>query len=130
MQHYIQSVHIKLSFFTIKLQSNTNLTYYSCNNQKDLKLNLDRALGGQLIKIGYLLKITIEPIGNNRGSANRIGKGGSYLHSFRKSADFGLEEKSAGAVSAYEQKRLADLGSPEVKSADIERNIESTVLQG
>jgi hypothetical protein len=77
-----------------------------------------------------LLKITIEPIGNNRGSANRIGKGGSYLHSFRKSADFGLEEKSAGAVSAYEQKRLADLGSPEVKSADIERNIESTVLQG
>jgi hypothetical protein len=27
---------------------------------------LDRALGGQLIKISYLLKITIEPIGNNR----------------------------------------------------------------
>jgi hypothetical protein len=98
MQYYIQSVHIKLSSFIIKLQSNTHLTYYSYNNQKDLKLNLDRALGGQLIKISYLLKITLEPIGNNRGSVNRIGKGGSYLYSFRKSADFGLEEKSAGAV--------------------------------
>jgi hypothetical protein len=32
--------------------------------------------------------------------------------------------------SAYEQKRLADLGSPQVKSADIERNVECTVLQG
>jgi hypothetical protein len=60
MQHYIQSVHIKLSYFTIKLQSNPHLTYYSYNIQKDLKLNLDRALEGQLIRIGYLLKITIE----------------------------------------------------------------------
>jgi hypothetical protein len=67
MQHYIQSVHIKLSYFTIKLQSNTHLTYYSPNNQKDLKLNLDRALGEQLTRIGYSLKNTIEPIGNNRG---------------------------------------------------------------
>jgi hypothetical protein len=67
MQHYIQSVHIKLSYFTIKLQSNTHLTYYSPNNQKDLKLNLDRALGEQLIRIGDSLKITIEPIENNRG---------------------------------------------------------------
>jgi hypothetical protein len=66
MQHYIQSVHIKLSYFTIKLQSNIHLTYYSYNNQKDLKLNLDRALGGQLIRIGYLLKVTIEPMENNR----------------------------------------------------------------
>jgi hypothetical protein len=48
MQHYIQSVHIKLSYFTIQLQSSTHLTYYSHNNQKDLKLNLDRALGGIL----------------------------------------------------------------------------------
>jgi hypothetical protein len=56
---------------------------------------LDKALVGQLIKISYLLKITTEPIGNNRGSADRIGKEGSYLHSFRKSVDFGLEEKSA-----------------------------------
>jgi hypothetical protein len=56
---------------------------------------LARALVGQLIKIGYLLKITIEPIGNNKGSADRIGKEGSYLHSIRKSADFCLEEKSA-----------------------------------
>jgi hypothetical protein len=47
----------------IKLQSNTHLTYYSHNNQKDQKLNLDRALGGELIRIGYLLKITTEPIG-------------------------------------------------------------------
>jgi hypothetical protein len=63
MQHYIQSVHIKLSYFTIKLQSNTHLTYYSYNIQKYLKLNLDRALEGQLIIIGYLLKITTELIG-------------------------------------------------------------------
>jgi hypothetical protein len=71
MQHYIQSVHIKLSYFTIKLQSNTHLTYYSPNNQKDLKLNLDRALGGQLIKIGYLLKTSAESIGNKRDLADR-----------------------------------------------------------
>jgi hypothetical protein len=123
-------VHIKLFYFTIKLQSNTHLTYYSYNNQKDLKLNLDKALGGQLIKIGYLLKITTEPIGNNIGSADRIGKGGSYLHSFRKSVDFCLEEKSAGAVSVYEQKRLADLSSPDVKLADMDRNTKGIVLQG
>jgi hypothetical protein len=66
MQHYIQSVHIKLFSFMIKLQSNTHLTYHSYINQKDLKLNLDKALGGQLIKIGYLLKVTTEPIENNR----------------------------------------------------------------
>jgi hypothetical protein len=28
-----------------------------------MKLNLDRTLGGQLIRIGYLLKITAELIG-------------------------------------------------------------------
>jgi hypothetical protein len=110
------------------LQSNTHLTYYLYNNQKDLKLNLDRALGGQLTKIGYLLKITTEPIGNNRGSDDRIGKEGSYLHSFRKSTNFCLEEKSAGAVSIYEQKRLADLSSPGVKLADMDRNVKGTVL--
>jgi hypothetical protein len=76
------------------------------------------------------LKITTEPIGNNRGSVDRIGKEGSYLHSFRKSADFCLEEKSAGAVSAYEQKRLADLSSPGVKLADMDRNVKGTMLQG
>jgi hypothetical protein len=130
MQLYIQGVHIKLSYFTIKLQSNTYLTYYSYDNHKDLKLSLDRALGRQLIKIGYLLKITTEPIGNNRGSADRIGKGGSYLYSFRKSADFYLEEKSVGAVSIYEQKRLADLSLPGVKVADMDRNVKGTVLQG
>jgi hypothetical protein len=102
MQHYIQSVHIKLFYFTTKLQSSTHLTCYSHNNQKDLKLNLNRALGGQLIKIGYWLKVITEPIGNNRGLADRIGKGGSYLHSIRKSADFCLEEKSAGVISVYE----------------------------
>jgi hypothetical protein len=95
MQHYIQSVHIKLFSIMIKLQSNTHLTYHSYINQKDLKLNLDRALGGQLIKIGYLLKITTESIGNHRGSVDRVGKGGSHLHSIRKSANFCLEEKSA-----------------------------------
>jgi hypothetical protein len=66
MQYYIQGVHIKISYFTIKLHSNIHLTYYSYNNKKDLKLNLDRASGGQLIKIGYLLKITTKSIGNNR----------------------------------------------------------------
>jgi hypothetical protein len=79
----------------IKLHSNIHLTYYSYNNQKDLKLNLDRALGGQPIKMGYLLKTTTESIGNNRGSVDRIGKEGSSLYSFRKSADFISEEKSA-----------------------------------
>jgi hypothetical protein len=63
MQDYIQGVHMKLSYFTIKLQFNTHLTHYSHNIQKDQKLHLDRALGGQLIKIGYLLKITTKPIG-------------------------------------------------------------------
>jgi hypothetical protein len=61
----------------IKLQSNIHLTYYSYNNKKDLKLNLDRALGGQLIKMGYLLKTTTELIGSNRGLADRIGKEGA-----------------------------------------------------
>jgi hypothetical protein len=37
-KHHIQSVHIKLFYFMIKLQSNTHLTYYSHNNQKDQKL--------------------------------------------------------------------------------------------
>jgi hypothetical protein len=95
MQHYIQSVHIKLSYFTIKLQSNTHLTYYLYNSQKGLQLNLDRVSGGQLIKMDYLLKTTTKLIGNNWGSVDRIGKEGSSLYSFRKSADFCLEEKSA-----------------------------------
>jgi hypothetical protein len=110
------------------LQSSTHITHYSHNNQKDLKLNLDKALGGQLIRIGYLLRITIEPIGNNRGLVDRIGKEGSSLHSFRKSVDFCLEEKLVGTVSVYKQKRLDDLSSPGVKLADMERNVEDTVL--
>jgi hypothetical protein len=83
------SVHIKLSYLTIKLQSNIHLLYYSRNNQKDLKLDLDRTLGGQLFRFGYLV-------------VDRFGKEGSSLYSFRKSADFCLEEKSAGAISVYE----------------------------
>jgi hypothetical protein len=59
------------------LQSNTHLTYYSHNNQKDLKLNLDRASGGQLIKIGYLLKVTTEPIENNRVQSIELAKEGA-----------------------------------------------------
>jgi hypothetical protein len=121
---------MKLFYLTIKLQSNTHSTHHSYINQKDLKLNLDRALGRQLIKIGYLLKITTELIGNNRGSADKIGKGRSYLHSFRKSADFCLEEESARVIFVHEQKRLADLVSPEVKMADRGRNIKDTVFQG
>jgi hypothetical protein len=95
-------VHIKLSYFTIKLQSNTHLTYYSYNNQKDLELNLGRASGGQLIKMDYLLKTTAESIGNNRGSVDRIGKGGSCLLCLRKSADFRLKEKLAEVILVYE----------------------------
>jgi hypothetical protein len=61
----------------IKLQSNTHLIYYSYNNQKDLKLNLDRALGGQLIRIGYLLKITTEPIGTTGVQPIELAKEGA-----------------------------------------------------
>jgi hypothetical protein len=110
-------VYIKLFYFTIKLQSNIHLTYYSYNDQKDLKLNLDRTLVGQLIKIGYLLKITTESIRDYRGSADRIGKEGSHIHNIKKSADFCLEEKSAGVVSVHEPiwfylrlKRLIEVG--------------------
>jgi hypothetical protein len=56
---------------------------------------LGRALDGQPIKMGYLLKTTTESIGNNKGLVYRIGKEESYLYSFRKSADFCLEEKLA-----------------------------------
>jgi hypothetical protein len=77
MQHYIQSVHIKLFYFTIKLQSNTHLTHHSYINQKDLKLNLDRTLGGRLIKIGYLLKTTTKCIGNNRVQPMELVKKGA-----------------------------------------------------
>jgi hypothetical protein len=41
----------------------------------------------------YLLKTTAEPIGNDKGLADRIGKEGNYLYSIRKSADFYSEEK-------------------------------------
>jgi hypothetical protein len=63
-------VHITLPYFIIQLQSSIHITHYSPNNQKDLKLNLDRALRGHLIMIGYLLKIATEPIGNNKGLAD------------------------------------------------------------
>jgi hypothetical protein len=66
----------------------------------------------------YLLKTTTESIGNNKGLVDRIGKEGSSLYSFRKSADFCLEEKSAGVISVYEQKRLTGLVSPKVKTDD------------
>jgi hypothetical protein len=61
---------MKLSYFTIKLQSSTHITHYSHINQKGLKLNLDRVLRGQLIRISYLLRVTTEPIGNNGGLAD------------------------------------------------------------
>jgi hypothetical protein len=76
------------------------------------------------------LKTIIELIGDNRGLADRIGKEGSYLLCFRKSANFHLKEKLAETVSVYKQKRLADLSSPRVKSADMERNVEGIGLQG
>jgi hypothetical protein len=77
-----------------------------------------------------MLKTTSESIGNNRGFVDRIGKEGSSLYSFRKSADFCLEEKLAGLISVYEQKRLTGLVSPKVKTADRDRNITGTVFQG
>jgi hypothetical protein len=77
-----------------------------------------------------LLKITTEPVGNNSGLVDRIGKGGNHLHSIRKSSDFCLEEKLVGTVFAYKQKRLADLSSSRVKSADMDRDVKGTVLQG
>jgi hypothetical protein len=49
-----------------------------------------------------MLRIITEPIGNKRVLTDRIDKEGSCLYSFRKSADFCLEEKSAGAISIYE----------------------------
>jgi hypothetical protein len=70
MRHYIQSVHMKLSYFTIQLQFSTHITHYSHNNQKDLKLNLNRVVGEQLIRIGYSLKIRTELIGNSGGIAD------------------------------------------------------------
>jgi hypothetical protein len=91
---------------------------------------LGRALVGQLIKIGYLLNVPTEPMENNRVLADRIGKRGNHLHSIRKSSDVCLEEKTAETVSVYKQKRLADLSSPGVKSADMGRNVKGTVLQG
>jgi hypothetical protein len=76
----------------------------------------------------YLLKAIAESIGNNRGSVDRIGKEGSSLYSFRKSADFCLKGKSAETVSVYKQKRLAGLSSPGVKSADMGSNVKGTVF--
>jgi hypothetical protein len=91
---------------------------------------LDRALGGQLIRISYFPEGYKRADWKQQGSADGIGKGGSCLHSVRKSSDFYLEEKSAETVSVYKQKRLADLSSPRVKSADMGRNIKGIVLQG
>jgi hypothetical protein len=76
----------------------------------------------------YLLKTTTESIGNNKGLVDRIGKEGSSLYSFRKYADFCLEEKSAGVISVYEHKRLTGLVSPKVKTADRDWNIKGTVF--
>jgi hypothetical protein len=75
---------MKLFYLTIKLQSNSHLTYYSYNNQKDLKLNLDRALGGQLIKISYFAEGYKRADWKQQGSADGIGKGGSCLLYLRK----------------------------------------------
>jgi hypothetical protein len=49
-----------------------------------------------------MLKTTTESIGYDRGLVDRFGKKGSSLYSFRKSADFCLKGKSAGAISVYE----------------------------
>jgi hypothetical protein len=78
----------------------------------------------------YLLKTTAVLIGNNRGSINRFDKEGSSLYSFRRSADFCLEEKSAWVISVYKQKILTNLVSPKVKMAHRGRNIKGTMLQG
>jgi hypothetical protein len=53
---------------------------------------------------------------------------GAIYTVFRKSANFCLEEKSTGVVFVYKLKRLADLSSPRVKLADMDRNVKGTVL--
>jgi hypothetical protein len=70
MQHYIQSVHMKLSYFTIQLQSSTHIAYYSHNNQKDLKLNLNRVLGGTTNLDRLLVEDYNRADGNNMGLAD------------------------------------------------------------
>jgi hypothetical protein len=62
----------KLHINTHKLYTNIyfTLTKYlpSITNTRTVtELNLDRALRKTLIRIGYSLRITTEPIGNNRG---------------------------------------------------------------
>jgi hypothetical protein len=93
-----------------------------------LKINFGRALGGKLIKIGYFTQGYKRADWKQQGSADGIGKGGSCLLCLRKSADFHLKEKLARAVSEYGQRGLADLGSPEVKLANMDRNVKGTVL--
>jgi hypothetical protein len=95
MQYYIQSVHIKLSYFTIKLQSNTHLTYYSYNNPKRSETKLRQSFRGTTNQNRLFVEDYIRADWSNRVLVNRIGKEGSYLHSIRKSTEFRLEEKSA-----------------------------------
>jgi hypothetical protein len=89
---------------------------------------LGRVLVGQLIKIGYFAEGYKRADWKQQGPADGIGKGGRCLLCLGKSADFRLKEESAGAVSVYDQRGLADLGSPEVKSADMDRDVKGTVL--
>jgi hypothetical protein len=91
---------------------------------------LGRALVGQLIKLSYFAEGYKRADWKQQGLVDRIGKEGSSLLCLRKSADFRLKEELAGTVSVYKQKRLADLSSPGVKSADMGRNVKGTVLQG
>jgi hypothetical protein len=91
---------------------------------------MGRALVGLLIKLSYFAEGYERADWKQQGSADWIGKGENHLHSIRKSSDFCLEEKAAETVSVYKQKRLTDLSSPGVKSADMGRNVKGTVLQG
>jgi hypothetical protein len=61
---------MKLSYFTIQLQSSTHIAYYSHNNQKDLKLNLNRVLGGTTNLDRLLVEDYNRADGNNMGLAD------------------------------------------------------------
>jgi hypothetical protein len=74
--------------------------------------------------MGYLLKTTTESIGNNKGSADRIGKEGA-LYTVLGNLLISIRKRNQ-----YEQSLYMSRKALEVKSADIERNVESTVLQG
>jgi hypothetical protein len=68
------TLHSKRAYETIWLHNTVAIQHsyntLSHNNQKDLKLNLNRASGEQPIRNSYLLRVTTELIENNEGLAD------------------------------------------------------------